>query len=78
MRDPCTKCKEIAETEHTEDSYLQSSVRYLQREFSSEFMNECISLLMETRGNDSTETISKPKSSSKADARRFLERCSCL
>lgn len=55
------KCKEIADRERAGASYLQSSVRYLQKEFSSEFMNDRISLLMEMRESDPTEAIGKSK-----------------
>ena len=55
------KCKEIADRERAGASYLQPSVRYLQKEFSSEFMNDRISLLMEMRESDPTEAIGKSK-----------------
>ena len=61
MKGLYTKCKEIAERERAGSSYLQSSVRYLQEEFSSEFMNKRIALLMDMRESDPTEAIGKAK-----------------
>lgn len=55
------KCKEAADREKAGSSYLQSSIRYLQEEFSSEFMNERIELLMKMRESDPTEAIGKSK-----------------
>lgn len=61
MRSLYIKCKEIVDRERAESSYLQSSVRYLQEEFSSAFMNERIDLLMKMRESDPTEAIGKSK-----------------
>lgn len=61
MRSLYIKCKEIADRERAESTYLQSSVQYLQAEFSSEFMNERIELLMKMRESDPTEAIGKSK-----------------
>ena len=55
------KCKEIADRERAGASYLQLSVRYLQEEFSSKFMNDRISLLMQMRESYRTEAIGKSK-----------------
>jgi len=61
MRGLYIKCKEIANRERAGSTYLQSSVQYLQAEFSSEFMNERIELLMKMRESDPTEAIGKSK-----------------
>ena len=61
VRSLYVKCKEIAERERAGSTYLQSSVHYLQAEFSSEFMNERIELLMKMRESDPTEAIGKSK-----------------
>lgn len=61
MRSLYLKCKEIADRERAGSTYLQSSVQYLQAEFSSEFMNERIDLLMKMRESDPTEAIGKSK-----------------
>lgn len=61
MKSLYAKCKEFADRERASTSYLQSSVRYLQEEFSSEFMNERIELLMKMRDSDPTESIGKSK-----------------
>lgn len=61
MKGLYTKYKEIADRERARVNYLQSSMRYLQEEFSSEFMSERITLLMEMRESDPTEAIGKSK-----------------
>lgn len=61
MRGLYLRCKEIADRERASASYLRPSVRYLQTEFSSEFMSERIDLLMKMRESDPTEAIGKSK-----------------
>lgn len=61
MRSYYLKCKAAACREHAALHPFQSSVEYLQQEFSSAFMNERISLLMSMRESDPTEAIGKSK-----------------
>ena len=74
MKSLYVKCKEIADREQVESTYLQSSVRYLQTEFSSEFMNERIELLMKMRENDPTEAIGKSKELIESCCKTILSR----
>ena len=69
------KCKEIADRERVGASYLQPSLRYLQKEFSSEFMNDRISLLMEMRESARRKPLASQRSLSRAAVKRYLERC---
>ena len=55
------ECKKAARREHAILHPLQPSVEYILQEFSSDFMNERISLLMSMRESDPTEAIGKSK-----------------
>ena len=61
MRNYYLKCKKVACREHAILHPLQPSVEYILQEFSSDFMNERISLLMSMRESDPTEAIGKSK-----------------
>ena len=61
MRSYYRECKEAALRERAVQHSLQTSVEYLQQKFSSEFMDERISLLMAMRESDPTEAIGKSK-----------------
>lgn len=61
MRSRYLECKKVARREHAILHPLQTSVEYILQEFSSDFMNERISLLMSMRESDPTEAIGKSK-----------------
>ena len=61
MRSYYLKCKKVACREHAILHPLQPSVEYILQEFSSDFMNKRISLLMSMRESDPTEAIGKSK-----------------
>ena len=61
MRSYYLKCKKAACREQAILHPLQPSVEYILQEFSSNFMNERISLLMSMRESDPTEAIGKSK-----------------
>ena len=61
MRNYYLKCKKAVCRERATPHPLQSSAEYIQQKFSSDFMNERISLLMSMRESDPTEAIGKSK-----------------
>lgn len=61
MRSRYLECKKAARREHAIRHPLQTSVEYILQEFSRDFMNERISLLMSMRESDPTEAIGKSK-----------------
>lgn len=61
MRNYYLKCKKAVCRERATPYPLQSSAEYIRQKFSSDFMNERISLLMSMRESDPTEAIGKSK-----------------